>query len=204
MRWRGLKKYGLGAGAMLILVMAILLTTGWGSAVAAQITNVFVTNDAAHAVPVAVQGTTPVAGTVNVAKNSTDYAPYEHATRLIQSTNTCSEFTCGISFPAVPAGKRLVITYASARYAMGSGGSFASVTLGVNGNGINEPQINLPAPVQTGGIAGDAGEYLTSGPVAFYAEAGDIPTMFVNGRALSDVDLYTAMGSIVGYLVTAS
>jgi hypothetical protein len=53
MRLQRLKKYALGAVGMLVLVMAILLATGWGSAVAAQISNVFVTNDASHAVPVA-------------------------------------------------------------------------------------------------------------------------------------------------------
>jgi hypothetical protein len=52
MRFRGCKKYAIGAGGMLVLVTAVLLATGAGSAVAAQITNVFVTNDAAHPVPV--------------------------------------------------------------------------------------------------------------------------------------------------------
>jgi hypothetical protein len=32
MRLRRLKKYGIGADGMLVLVMAILLATGWGSA----------------------------------------------------------------------------------------------------------------------------------------------------------------------------
>jgi hypothetical protein len=52
MRLQGWKKYGLGGCGMLMLVMAVLLATGWGSAVAAQIQNVFITNDSAHAVPV--------------------------------------------------------------------------------------------------------------------------------------------------------
>jgi hypothetical protein len=60
MRLRAWKTYGLGAGGMLVLVMAILLATGWGSAVAAQISSVFVTNDAAHPVPVHEQGTANV------------------------------------------------------------------------------------------------------------------------------------------------
>lgn len=60
------KKYGLASGAMLALAMGILLVTGWGTAVAAQVTNVFVTNDAAHAVPIHEQGT----ATVNVANSS--------------------------------------------------------------------------------------------------------------------------------------
>jgi hypothetical protein len=72
------KKYAIGAGGMLVLVAAIVLATGSGSAVAAQITSVFVTNDASHAVPVRdqnldangnvkvhEQGTSTVAGTVS-------------------------------------------------------------------------------------------------------------------------------------------
>ncbi len=66
MRLRRLKKYGIGAGGMLVLVMAILLATGWSSAVAAQISNVFVTNDASHPVPVHEQGT----ASVNVTNSS--------------------------------------------------------------------------------------------------------------------------------------
>jgi hypothetical protein len=48
----GWRRYGVGAGLMVVLVAAISLATGWGSAVAAQIGNVFVTNDSAHPVPV--------------------------------------------------------------------------------------------------------------------------------------------------------
>jgi len=57
MRLRRWKKYAIGAGGMLVLVVALMLVTGWGTAVAAQVTNVFVTNDANHAVPVREQGT---------------------------------------------------------------------------------------------------------------------------------------------------
>jgi hypothetical protein len=57
---RRLKKDALGAGGMLVLVTTILLATSWGSAVAAQISNVFVTNDASHPVPVHEQGTASV------------------------------------------------------------------------------------------------------------------------------------------------
>jgi hypothetical protein len=73
------KKYAIGAAGMLALVVAVVLATGSGSAVAAQISSVFVTNDAAHAVPVHAnntdangnlrvheQGTASVQGTVNV------------------------------------------------------------------------------------------------------------------------------------------
>lgn len=63
---RRFKKYAIGAGGMLVLVAAVVLATGSGSAVAAQITSVFVTNDASHPVPVHEQGT----ANVNVTNSS--------------------------------------------------------------------------------------------------------------------------------------
>jgi hypothetical protein len=74
MRLRRFRNYAIGAGGMLVLVMAILLATGWGTAVAAQITNVFVTNDASHAVPVREQGTT----NVNVTNGGGRVIPLAH------------------------------------------------------------------------------------------------------------------------------
>src|SRR5439155_12310276 len=50
---RRAKTYLIGAGGMLALVLVMLLPTGWGSAVAAPMASVFVTNDPAHPVPVA-------------------------------------------------------------------------------------------------------------------------------------------------------
>jgi hypothetical protein len=56
----GWRKYGVGAGGMLVVVLAILLASGMGSAAAAAIINVFVTNDSNHPVPVHEQGTANV------------------------------------------------------------------------------------------------------------------------------------------------
>jgi hypothetical protein len=73
MRVYGLRKYGLGAASMLVLVLAILLVSGWGSAVAAQVSGVFVTNTPANPVPVSgavtvsnLPATQPVSGAVTV------------------------------------------------------------------------------------------------------------------------------------------
>jgi hypothetical protein len=79
MRLRGLKKYAIGAGAMLVLVIAVVLATGSGAAVAAQISSVFVTNDTSHPVPVHEQGT----ASVNVT-NSNLVVHEQQATQLIQ------------------------------------------------------------------------------------------------------------------------
>jgi hypothetical protein len=63
MRRTGWKGYGVGFGAAIAVTTAIVLVSGWGTAVAAQVTNVFVSNDAAHAVPVHEQGTANVSVT---------------------------------------------------------------------------------------------------------------------------------------------
>jgi hypothetical protein len=105
---------------------------------------------------------------------------------------------CQVSFPSVPRGKRLVITYASARYSLSSGGTDADVEVGVNGNVSDEPSILLPAPVRTG-----FDTYVASGPVTFYAEAGDVPTMLLEGVYVQPAS-NTATASIVGYLVSMS
>ena len=69
MSLQGWRRYGVGAGGMLVVVMAILLTSGMGSAAGAALLNVVVTNDSDHPVPVHEQGTANVNvnGTVPVA-----------------------------------------------------------------------------------------------------------------------------------------
>jgi hypothetical protein len=70
---RKVRKYALTLLATTSLVTVVLLVTGWDSAVASQISNVFVTNTAANPVPVSgsvtvsnLPATQPVSGTVNV------------------------------------------------------------------------------------------------------------------------------------------
>ncbi len=63
MRARDKFKYGAVGAVTLMVGCGGLLTTGWGRAEAAQIVNVFVTNDAAHPVPVHEQGTASVSVT---------------------------------------------------------------------------------------------------------------------------------------------
>jgi hypothetical protein len=71
------RKYAIGAGGMLVLVAAIVLATGSGSAVAAQISSVFVTNDASHAVPVREQ-----------ALDGSNIRVHEEGTADVNVTNT--------------------------------------------------------------------------------------------------------------------
>jgi hypothetical protein len=101
------KKYAIGAGGMLVLVVAIVLATGSGSAVAAQITNVFVTNDASHPVPVAQQGT----ANVNVTNSTVPVHEQGIATVQPAGTPVWFDLRQGSSGYTVPAGKRLVVQY---------------------------------------------------------------------------------------------
>ena len=95
---RQLRKYAMGAAGMLVLAMAILLAAGWGTAVAAQVTNVFVTNDASHAVPVQQQGTATVRA---------------EGTPVTIELDQDGRYT-------VPAGKRLVIQYVNGAITLGT------------------------------------------------------------------------------------
>jgi hypothetical protein len=73
---KSFKSYvGAGVG-FAMLVTIIFLATGWGSAVAAQISNVFVTNDASHPVPVREQGT------VGVTSADQNVVLYDHTNTL--------------------------------------------------------------------------------------------------------------------------
>jgi hypothetical protein len=74
MQLHGWKKYGLGAASMAVLVITILLVSGWGTAAADQLLNVFVTNTAANPVPVSGTLTinNPPASPVAVHETNTD------------------------------------------------------------------------------------------------------------------------------------
>ena len=101
---------------------------------------------------------------------------------------------CEVSFPAVPAGQRLVVTYASAIYGLSPGGTGASVRLSNGGS----DEILLPAAVRTG-----FDTHMAAGPVSFYVEAGGVPTLELSGQYTQPASL-TATAAVVGYLVPAT
>lgn len=181
------------------LLVALLAMPGVSIA-ADTFKDVFIVNDADHPVPTKAQGTTQVDGTVqvgntptvNVATGSADHDPYQKTVTFNQGPNTCTQFVCEVNFPAVPAGKRLVITYASAQYGLSSGGTGARVRLSTSGS-----EISLPAPVRIG-----FDTYVASAPVTFYVNAGQAPTLSLGGQFTSGS--LTATASVVGYLVSAS
>jgi hypothetical protein len=119
--------------------------------------------------------------------------PYQHSIGLVESNSTCSQFLCSVSFPAVPAGYRLVVTHASASYGLVSGAGRANVFLGADGDIFNNT-LMLPVPVNDG-----ANYYIVSSPVTYFVEPGSTPYLFLGGNGIATNQSATA--TIVGYLV---
>ncbi len=120
--------------------------------------------------------------------------PYQSNQLYNPSAGICpNQFYCQIAFPPVPAGKRLVVTHASATYSMNAGATEAIVSIG---NSLGST-MDLPAPADVGN-----GRYLASSPITYYFEPGETPLIFITGGSV--VTSNTGHASIVGYLVPTS
>jgi len=93
-----------------VAVGALILPTGVATA-AKEIQDVFVTNTSANPVPTTAQGTTNVAGTVQVADNR---QPFETRVNLSADNGVFTDIN---SF-TVPSGKRLVVEFVSVHITM--------------------------------------------------------------------------------------
>ena len=120
--------------------------------------------------------------------------PYQSNQLYNPSASLCpNQFYCQIAFPAVPAGKRLVVTMASATYSMNPGAVEAIVSIG---NGLFST-MDLPAAVGVG-----FNRYVASSPITYYFEPGEVPYIFITGGSV--ITSNTGHASIVGYLVPAN
>jgi hypothetical protein len=137
----------------------------------------------------------PLAAAVNALASTGSRTPYQHAVRFNPGPNFCTNFVCAVDFPAVPAGKLLVVTYAAARYAAVAPEVFPNVELQDAGN--SSDTVLLPAPVSIG-----PGSYIAAGPVSFHVAAGRVPRLALGGIGVGAAP-NTALASIVGYLVDA-
>jgi hypothetical protein len=122
--------------------------------------------------------------------------PYQHYRIFNQGTSTCTTFVCPVTFPAVPAGKRLVVTHASASFGVPPGESFPNVALA--DSTFNSPVLLLPAPVATG-----PGSLVASSPVTFYVGAGLSPVLELRGINIA-FSSQSATATVVGYLIDAN
>jgi hypothetical protein len=141
---------------------------------------------------------TTTAPTVTLVQNVNEPGlnPYVHIVNFNQSSAYCYNYACTVEFPVVPAGKRLVITYASASFALAGGNStLASVALTTNANDQN--QVLLPAPA----LDGLARFYIAASPVTFYVNAGVRPEMILGGQFMLDNGNNSAQVALTGYYV---
>ncbi len=119
--------------------------------------------------------------------------PYQSNQLYNPSASICpNQFFCQIAFPAVPAGKRLVVTHASGTYSMNPGATEAIVSIGA---GLFDT-MDLPAAVPVG-----TNRYVASSPITYYFEPGTTPYIFITGGSV--ITSNTGHASIVGYLVPA-
>ncbi len=203
-------------GGLLLIGLGVILGATVFRTDIAQATGlaqaVTVSNTPAQAVPVREQNTDSSAGgaiavheqgtvKVSVSNNSSDNVPYQHTIDFNPDATICGSnlLVCRVEFPAVPPGKRLILTYASAHYGLIPGGLFPSVEIADSNSSFGSTRIALPAPVREG-TAGDT--YVAAGPIKLYVEAGKTPTMLVAGQYVSSTN--TANASLVGYLVSTT
>jgi len=120
--------------------------------------------------------------------------PYQSNQLYNPSASICpNSFYCQIAFPPVPAGKRLVVTHASATYSVTQTGTEEIVSIGAS----LFDTMDLPAAVFVGTF-----RYVASSPITYYFEAGQTPYIFITGSSVLTNN--TGHASIVGYLVPSS
>jgi len=121
-------------------------------------------------------------------------APYLQEIGVNPSNSICpNSFFCVITFPAVPAGRRLVITHASVEFTNGVASAGTAYVSGPSG--IFGPRMIIPP----GGVQG-ANRVIASGPITYYLEAGQTPTIIFSGNNI--ITSNSAFGMLAGYLVT--
>lgn len=126
------------------------------------------------------------------------YAPgrqvYQYNLGINPSGTYCpNQFYCEITFPAVPAGKRLVVTYVSVQFSLT--GSVTSAT-GSIGTSVFDSMVFQPA------VGIGVNRFVAAGPVTYYFESGQRPVVQFAGSSVLTSN--SAFASVVGYLVAAN
>ena len=129
--------------------------------------------------------------------------PYQESLRIRNDSVNCplppsrTNFYCVATFPAVPAGMRLVVTHVSADYSRSEPGEVALVKLGMNANLVFT--LALPVPVQVPNNR--FGRFVVSSPVTFFINSGESPSVFLFAASSDKVDAEIHV-VLVGYLVS--
>lgn len=126
------------------------------------------------------------------------YAPgrqvYQYNLGINPSGNYCpNQFYCEITFPAVPAGKRLVVTYVSVQFSLTGPVTGATGSIGTS---VFDSMAFQP------GVGTGVNRFVAAGPVTYYFEPGQRPVVQFSGNSVLTSN--SAFASVVGYLVAAN
>ncbi len=124
--------------------------------------------------------------------------PYQHRITFTPNPTDCpNNLYCIATFPAVPAGKRLVVTNVSTQYSLTTPVTDAAVSIGVDGSLLSDT-LDLPAPVK---IGDNDSRFVASASITYFVESGHSPTVILQGTYVTPVTFGTTV-SITGYLVS--
>jgi hypothetical protein len=126
--------------------------------------------------------------------------PYQQTIQFIPTTATaaatCTSGYCNVSFKAVPAGYRLVVTQATAVFTAASTGDVERLAFLASLTSASVPALGdiaiLPVPTLVGGIQS------LNAQVTFYVEPSLVPVLSVTNVQMSGS---TVTMSLSGYLV---
>jgi hypothetical protein len=198
-----LRRWGLTLVAAFSLMATLLLLTGWGSAAAAKIDSVFISNSAANPVPVREQAV-DANGNIKVAVQNSP-APGQPFQKRLSTSGQSGDFDVSASF-TVPAGKRLIIQFASASVTLPVGQT-ASVDLFVP-----EDQVDIPLPLQAQGTTSNSlglnNVLAAATQLSAYVDGGHLVELVLSrypssGGAVAPGGNVFLGGFVSGYLVNA-
>jgi hypothetical protein len=177
------------AFALVALVVQAFAFSGAGRAVADKVQAVLVTNTTSEPVPVTVQNTTAVRDADNPARQ-----PFQTMVNI----SIPDGGTGGDTSFTVPAGKRLVITYAGTQIVLPPGQQALSAVLWVNYPVTSAVLYPFRADFTAPNVSGEA-VYIGGGPMTAYSEPGSTVQVTVNRSGTAG----TASGvvTVSGYLV---
>ncbi len=123
--------------------------------------------------------------------------PWSQSIAYQQNATNCADFPnlCVAVFDSVPAGKRLVITYASVRFIVDSTANQTPIVELESFLSLPDTAISLPAPQSSS----DNRMYTTASPILYFVEAGGPPRIRVLASNLSEFSGLRA--ALVGYFV---
>lgn len=118
------------------------------------------------------------------------------------SGSSAIDWICKIPFPAVPSGKRLVISHVSLYYSVNDTQQlhFGGVAIGASESSM----LYLPGSFAAGSLNGSDQRLISSGPVTYYFEEGSVPLVMITGSRKIVDGADPAHATIVGFLVPSS